>query len=757
MAITIKSNVSGAAWPTSGTPTNTNTGGAVPNGLLIDGGTADAAISQTGAFGAWSTATVRDTQPSQVTSTSYVELSSTGTCFQTVLQASVTDADFDTGVMMDYWIQFKLQSTYAEGDGTNGNGTPPQNLIQEIAEVQDQTSGDGGTADNLFALRINGRNIKGYAPGVLLLCVAQNVSGANLNSSDMPTGGSSSYPAAHLAVDRWYQLKFWMKRSTGAAANDGKLRIWINDVMIFASDVVDAWWAAGTPQRWRFLQALSGWGGWTGVRVRYAAPIRTRVMTEADIEAPVQTLWDTNTSQNYSLRRNWSAMHTGYGTPWTITGALSANVPARGTKYSTGGVYPGRAYLPIALTAGNGVNLAAPAYWSGVAATDPRDSVSGLTHVVFNDFMPAAGSAITGYVYMSDDTTPIVSVQVDATAGTFSVNGDTIYSGLSDSIRWKVWVTIGGGKCTVGLQNQTSTAYSSSSMRCADYAYQGGFTDGSAIGITKIIAVGASPETVHVSGISGYARLDIPLADSYVTADAGSTPALQCEGQRIGQNFNQHSDGTVPGGYDPVPYTGGITGINFAINGALSGEKLSKFYSTVVPHIGSIRGVRWFIFGADVNDIPGSGTITSMALAWAAAETIAETKVNFINWALSRGHKVFITDGWNLRDAGVVFNGAANMYRRKVPGMVHDILKTRIAQLNNVRGNLFYTPTQWAIDGNADSISTDGVHPTAGFDTNIARAMHEAYANVSTVPGWNTDGSIEPTTAEAFSRSDRNG
>jgi len=728
MAITVLKNETGSAWPTSGTPTNAN------SGLLIDGGTADNAISQAGTFNAWSTASRRDTQPANVTSASFVELSSTGTCFQTILQASVTDADFMTGVMMDYWVQFKLQSAYSES-----TPTPPNNTIEEIWEVLD--AGTGGSADNLFALRINSRNIKGFAPGLYLSCVAQSVTSANLNPSGIPTGGSSSYPASHLRLDEWYNVKVWMKAASTTSANDGKLRIWFNDVMVFATDVGDTLWAASSPQRWRFLQALTGFGGVTGLRVRYAAPIRVRVMTEADIEAPDQSYWQANTDLNYSIRRHWSAKHTGYGTPWTISGALAASVPARGTNYSSGGVQPGSSYLAIPVTAGNGVNLDTPDVWDG-STCDPRDSSTGLTHVVFQDIMPAAASSITGRVFTANNTDEIINWQIDASGGTFSVNGVEVYTGLSDNIRWKVIVTIGGGRCTVTLQDQTSTSFSSTSMRSADYAYQSGYIDGDPIGKARILPVGSSSETVHVGSVSVYARLDAMMVDSYCSANAGSTPAYQCLGQRIGQNFNQHADATVPGGYDPIPYTGGLAGIDFAICAALSGAKLSEFITNVVPQISAIRGVRWFLFGGVVNDIPASGSITTMANAWDAAYTIADREVSFIRWATARGHKVYITDGWNLADSGSTFNGAANLYRRKIPGMVATIIKAAIADGRFPNGLVSYIPTDWAVDGNATSIDSDGVHPASGYDSYQVRAFHDAYANVPSLPGFNADGSV---------------
>lgn len=734
MAITVKSNVTGAAWPTSGTPTNANTGGAVPNGLLIDGGTADAPIGQAGSFGAWNPLVLRDRKPAQVTAASFVELSGTGTAFQAVLEASVTDADFTTGVMMDYWIQFKLESAYDEA-----TPTPAHLTIQELVEVLD--AGTGGSNDNLFTLRINSRNVKGYAPGVLLSCAGQNSSAASFNSGDVPTGGSNTFPQAHLALDRWYRVKFWMKRASNGTANDGKLRVFVNDVLLFASDTLDSFWNASSPQRWRFLQGFSGWGGWTGVRLRYTAPIRVRVMDEADIEAPDQTLWDINTTLGFSLVRNWSALWTGPGSPWTVTGALAASVPKIGTKYSTGGVYPGSSYLPIPLTAGNGVTLTSPAYWAGDASTDPRGP-NGLTHIVFNDIMAATASAITGRVFRADNTTEIVNFQVDAANATFSVNGNVVYSGIPDSVRWKVWITIGGGRCTVGLQNQTMTApFSTTYMRCADYAYQGGYVDGLPIGTSSITPQGSSTETVQVAGISGYRKLDACLVDSYMSADAGSVPAFQCAGQRIGQNFNQHSDGTVPGGYDPIPQAGGIVGINFAICAALSGGKLSNFVSEVLPQIGAMRGVRWFLFGGDVNDIPASGSVPSMAAAWSVAEALVETKISFVQWAVARGHEVYITDGWNLRDSGSTFNGAANGYRRKIPGIVRDIMSVRIREISG-SGLVTYLPTGWAVDGNAVSIDTDGVHQPNGYDTEAARAAHDAYANVRTVPGWNSDSTV---------------
>ena len=742
MAITVKTNVTGGSWPSSGTPTNANTG------LLIDVGTADSTIGQAGTFGAWSSSTRRDTQPQQVTSASYVELSSTGTCFQTILQASVTNADFDTGVMMDYWIQFKLQSAYDEA-----TPTPAHNTVEELCEVLD--AGAGGTADNLFFFRVNSRNVKGFAPGLYLTVGGQTVAASTWNASAARNGGGTSIPTGSLKLDEWYQLKFWMKRSTATGANDGKVRIWINDVMVAANDAADAYWDAASPQRWRFLQGLMGWGGITGLRVRYAGPIRTRVMTEADIEAPDQTLWKANTDLNYSLRRHWSVRHTGYGTPWTLSGALASSVPARGTNYSSGGVQPGNSYLAIPLTAGNSVNLDTPSIWDGTSTYDVRGA-DGLTHIVFQDIMAAASSAINGYVYKSDNTTEIINFQVDTANGIFGVNGATVYSGLSDNIRWKVIVTIGGGRCTVTLQDQTSTSFAATTLRSADYAYQNGYLDGVAIGKARMTCTGGAIETVHVGAISVYARLDAAMVDSYCSADAGSTPAYQCLGQRIGQNFNQHDDSTVPGGYDPVPYAGGLSGIDFGINAALSGAKLSTFYSTVVPQISAIRGVVWHIFGADVNDIPASGTITSMALAWTAANTIAAQKVSFIRWAVARGHKVHVTDGWNLADSGATFNGAANSYRRKIPGMVASIVKSAIAAMGVPSGNVFYHPTMAYVDGNASSIDTDGVHPASGYDSYMARSYHDSYVNVDGLPGFGTDSSVTRSrTKTAISMTDQ--
>jgi len=730
MAITVLKNETGAAWPTSGTPTNAN------SGLLIDAGTTDGGTPQAGTFNAWSTATRRDTKPDNVTSASFVELSSTGFCFQSILQASVTDGNFASGVMMDYWIQFKLQSAYDEA-----TPTPPSNTIEEIVEVGDFDTGggSGGTSNYLFYLRANTRNTNGFAPGIWLSAGGQ--SSATFNGSLSQGGAATTIPCWPLKYDEWYHLKFWMKTSTDASSNDGKVKIWINDVLLFSSTNADAWWSSTTKNRWRFLQALLGFGGITGVRMRYAGPVRVRVVPEADLEAPDQSYWQANTDLDYSLRRHWSAKHTGYGSPWTISGALSASVPAVGTNYSAGGVQPGGSYLAIPVTAGNGVNLDTPDVWDG-STCDPRDSSTGLCHVVFHDIMAATGAAVTGRVYAENNTDEIVNWQIDASAGEFFVNGASVYTSLTDSTRWKVIVTIGGGRCTVTLQDQTDDSFTTTSMRSADYDYQSGYTDGSAIGKCRMTPVGASSETVHIGSVSVYARLDAMMVDSYCSADAGSNPAYQCIGQRIGQNFNQHADATVPGGYDPVPYTGGFTGIDFAINAALSGAKLSEFIANVVPQISAIRGVRWFLMGGVVNDIPASGAITNMANAWAAASTIAAREVTFIRWATARGHRVYVTDGWNLADSGSTFNGAANSYRRKIPGMVATMVKAAIADGRFPNGLVSYIPTDWAVDGNATSIDSDGVHPASGYDTKQARAFHDGYANVGGLPGWNADGSV---------------
>jgi hypothetical protein len=743
MAITVKLNQTGAGWATSGTPTNATLG------LLVDVGTTDGGTPQAGTFTPWSTATRRDTQPSGVTSASFVELSSTGFCNQTILQDSVTDSDFATGVMMDYWMQFKLHSAYDEA-----TPTPPNNTIEELWEVTD--GGAGGTGGALFYLRANSRNVVGFAPGVYLTVAGQTLAAADWNAASLRAGAGTTIPTGNLKLDEWYRVKVWMKRSATTSSNDGKLRVWINDVMIVSTDVADAFWAASpTQQRYTFLRMFNGWGGITGIRLRYAGPVRVRVMDEADIEAPDQSHWEANTELDYSLRRHWSAKYTGYGTPWTISGALAASVPARGTNYSSSGVQPGGSYLAIPVTAGNGVNLDTPNIWDG-STCDPRDSESGLTHVVFQDIMAAAGAAITGTVYTSNNTDTIVTWQVDATAGKFYVNGAEVYTGLSDSIRWKVICTIGGGRCTVTLQDQTSNSFSATSCRSADYAYQNGYTDGAAIGKARIVPVGASSETIHVGAVSVYARLDAPLVNSYWSADAGSTPAYQCLGQRYGQNLNQHDDSTVPGGYDPVPYAGGITGIDMGLNMALSGAKLSEFVTHVMPTISAIRGVRWFLIGDDVNDIPASGAITNMANAWDAANTIVDRKETVISWAIARGHQVYVGDSLNLANAST-FAGAANSYRRKIPGMVAQLLLARLSRLSNTQGKVFYVPTQWAVDGNDTSIAPGDIHPANGYDTKVIRAAHDSSVNITDMPGWSTDGSVDSTSSSSNSRSDRHG
>ncbi len=738
MTITTINSVDGSSWLTSGAVSTDNLG------LTISGG--DGFVAGTGTFTAWDSSDVKTAKPHWSNSASYVIWSNSFAAkgafeFCSYASATASLALNGSGVETTMGVQFRLTS-FAE------DSTPAHISTRYLTSVTDF----GGTGDLPFQISLRFYNVGGFKPGILFGFYGQ--SSASATFADVPGGGNLYRPMAHMELDRWYQVRQRYQPPSGVDAKDGQYYLWINDVLVLKSTNIDGdfnnFGYSGS-----FLAALYQFGAsLTGVSLCTCGPIAVKTVPNADMYATgITRPWTRNTTAGKDLRRRWHTYFVGAGTPWTTSGGLSLPASKTGTRYSVGGTYCGKSYCPVSATSGNSITFTTPNIWDGNAGDTPFDATSGLCHISFDDIMVGTQSNAYGVIYASDNSTPLVTWTIDASAATFSVNGSTVYSSLPDSTHWQVVVTIGGGVATVYLHDQTTASKTATMLRCAEYACS--YVDGAAVGKTAVQFTGGATEDIHMGGVSAYSQLTILVGDSYVSANAGSTPAFQCTGQRLGMYWNCGQDGTFADSYEPVPYAGGIAGLCIGLNEARSGSKLSETISYILPQITAARGVRWLMMCFDVNDIPASGSVTTMAAAWAAAEVIAERKITFVQWAIARGHKIIMTDSFNLRDAGAVFNGTSHYFRRKVPGMVSRILDVRTRQISSTRGKLLFLPSAVMLDGNEDMISTDGVHPNvngvgqAMGERQAVRAIHDTYASLSSLPGFNPDNTVQRSSGKS--------
>ncbi len=726
MAITTIKSVDGSAWLTSGSVSSANLG------LTISAG--DGYANGAGAFNAWDSSDPKTTKPHWSDSASYVVWSSSfasAGCFEFCSYASASSylATGGNGVEIAFGLQLRL-SSFTEST------TPANDSLRQLSRILDF----GGSGQYIFSVQINTRNVEGFAPGWYIGWDSTfTVNNPTAVIADVQGGGNTSYPNCHLAFDRWYHVRQRYVPPTASDSRDGQYYLWINDVLVMKSLNIDGDLATAS-RVGAWLAALYSWGSsLTGVEICTCGPVWAKTYPSSDhTSTNVMTRpWTINTTQSFDLRRNYHAYFSGTGSHWTTSGAIS--VPATGTRISTSGVYPGVAYFPLTGTAGQGATLDTPSIWGGNSADTPFGA-DGVTHITWNGLMAGAASFITGTLYAADNTTELFNFQVDAANNLFYVNGVSTGYTVKDSHWYRVTAQLTSGSVSFVVNEVTNDTIESgiafsTSTTCA-------YTEGSAIGKARIVATEGSTEQMRVMGITVAARNTVCVGDSYSSANANSaSPEYHCTAQRMGLYWNASADGTIPAGYDPVAYAGGISGLNIATNFARSGSKLSEFMTHIKPALASMRPSRLLVMAYDVNDIPAS--VLTNAAAWTEAETIAQRKVDFCRWAAGAGHTVIITDGFNLRDAGSLFNGTSNYWRRKIPLMVQAILPQMIREAGFPRGRVTYLPSHAFVDGNADSISTDGVHGTTTYERQAVRAIHDAKAATGSLPGFNTDGSIE--------------
>lgn len=726
MAITTIKSVDGSAWLTSGSVSSANLG------LTISAG--DGYANGAGTFNAWDSSDPKTTKPHWSDSASYVVWSSSfasAGCFEFCSYASASSylATGGNGVEIAFGLQLRL-SSFTEST------TPANNSLRQLSRILDF----GGSGQYIFSVQINTRNVEGFAPGWYIGWDSTfTVNNPTAVIADVQGGGNTSYPNCHLAFDRWYHVRQRYVPPTASDSRDGQYYLWINDVLVMKSLNIDGDLATAS-RVGAWLAALYSWGSsLTGVEICTCGPVWAKTYPSSDhASTNVMTRpWTVNTTYNRDVRRNYHAYFSGTGSHWTTSGALSA--PSVGTRLSTSGVYPGMAYLQVSATAGNGINFDTPDLWGGNSADTPFGS-TGYTHISFNGVTPGASSAATGYLFAADNTTELVNWTVDTAQGKFFVNGVERYSGIVDSHWYQVVLSLTGGSCSVILTDRSNDTLTTAIAR--SYTVSSPYVGGAALGKARITFSGGASENVRTLGITVSSVNTCCVGDSYSSSNANSaSPEYHCTAQRHGLYWNASHDGTVPGGYDVVSYGGGISGLNILTNFARSGSKLSEFLTNVKPYLEEVRDAKWLMMAYDVNDIPAS--VLTMAAAYSAAETMAERKITFIQWALGKGHKVVITDGYNLADAGSTFNGTSNYFRRKIPGLVSRILKQRIREIQNVRGRLFALFIADLTDGGETVISSDGIHPDSTYDRKARRRMDDCYLNDGTLPGYNTDGSVQ--------------
>lgn len=734
MTIEIIKEVTGAAWSTSGSVTSGNLG------LTISGGDGYATGSNTGTYYPWDSGNERDTAPHWATSASFVELSGTGAAFEFCSLSQVSTLQRETGVELVFGIQFKLQSAFVAGT------TPPNNTLSQLGVLY-----DNGTSNYPWRIDFSTRNVAGFRPGIYFGFAGQ--SSATATVADVQGGGGSARPMSHAQLDTWYPGRIRYKQGT-ASGNNSVLQFWLGDVMIMQSTNIDG--DLGSASYYgAFLAFLRELDSITGLRVRFCGPIRVQVVPDADVYHTQDSRpWTINTTQGRALRRRWSARFTGAGSPITVSG--TATVPAIGTRYSSGGTFPGRSYLPVSGTVGQTFTLTFPALWGGNAADTPFGE-DGITTISFDDLMPGTSSSLIARIYAADNTTVLCKCELVASGGTvtFKVNDVTKKTGLADEESYQVLIQIGLGEATVILKNMSEDTKNANLMESWSVACD--YDDGDPLGTPTVVGSFTGTDTVRVAGLCAVADLWWMIGDSYLGADAGSTPPYQCLGQRMGLYWNTAWDATLPGGYDTSLQAedSELTGLEFVLWTSLSGSKLSEELQYVMPQNTAIRFARIVCFGFDVNDIPAASSIGSRTLAEQAAYGIAERKVDLAEWVRDNGHKLWIGDGFNLRNTGSdpmvhLFSdsvNANNTYRRPIPGMVASLVPTMLRKVPGIDGIVTHIPTASRIEASVTTIGSDSVHPDATFDPLSVRFFREGQGANSVWSAYadtvlNDDGSL---------------
>lgn len=727
-------------WPTSG-----NSSYAV-SGLYYTTAEGTGACNMTtasdrGTFYAWGAQGDGDSQPAWATGPSYIEIPAStvaangGSELLELMKqtdiSSLTGAQMEAGIDVTFGIQFAVSGTYAAG-------TVPQNNNTAIPfSIGDNTA-------QSYSMRLQSRNVAGFRPGIML-----THNGAYTGTHNMAScvnGSLSTDPMVFLSYNKWYLYRVRWERSTSGVANDGSVRVWINGQMVYWLSGADAYYN----NILNLCNVISIGGGYTtaitGCKIRYCPPIKVRSVPDADCVPEWD--WTGNTTDDRDLRRWYPANYcdvsgsspVSCGAPWTMTGG--ATLVTLGTTYASGGVNPGRSRFVIAGTAGNGFTLTSPSIWSAGGSTDSPKGADGWVHYSFTDlYCPSSGGNIVCTIKDGAGNT-IHYFTIDVDAATFAVDGVTKQSSLAATTRWQVIVSLYPGQTIFWLHDLTATTKSATTIR--KYSVTNTWA-GTSLGTTTIAGTYTGSVSMNVGSLGVFARLRFIECDSYVSANVNSlSPALQCAANNLGKFWNQGCDATVPNGWEPCPTTGGISGVEIALNLARSGYKLSEsetYFWSVLSGACPVHGV---LIGGVVNDVTVGNTTASAV--WSDADTLADRIVRFASLCVNTGGTAIIADTLNLTSG--TQTGAWSTMAMRAPNMVATVLPYKLMAEGYPRGKVIYANCAGMLEQNTDYQSSDGVHPATSTQSTLAVNIHHAAKAAQSWDGFNSDGSVRGTSPE---------
>jgi hypothetical protein len=722
-------------WPTTGNPSLAATGlyytTAEGTGGVINLTTA----SDRGTHYAWGAQGDGDSKPDWATGPGYIELPAAATnqrvmfLNETDLNA-ITSGQWTDGFDVTIGIQFAVSGTY-------NPGTVPQNNNTAISIMQPAT--DSATHAQV---RVQSRNVEGFQPGV------EFTFGAYTGTYTITGGSSSSDPMVHIPYNQWVQLRVHWMRATDATSNNGTIRVWLGDQMICHHTGADAWFVAAVNMG-RLAGLLSGYStAITGCKIRYCPPIKVRVVPEADLVP--EGSWSENTRQGRDLRRFYSCLVAGPGSHWSFSG--TATTPTTGTNYSVSGVNPLRRRFVIPGTASQTFLMEYNGFvWTGDAADSPVGP-DGRVWYRFTDLYTANNCDFDITIDGNASPTALHTISLNASTDDLVVDGVQLASSLATSRRYELLVGIGTANTAVILNDVTETSKNATMLGSwVVTTFSGtGRWDGTQLGSFSVSGTYAGSVSAEVGPVGIYAKLRVVECDSFVSAAAnGASPVLATTANHMGIYLVNAEDRIVAGGYDPIPQTGGKSGMAVALLLGRSGGRLSESETHFWPEMTGYQ-IHGLLVSGVINDV--SAASDTFDEADDNAEAIANRIVDWCDWCVDSGGTATVFEGINAASGSAT--GSYTNLAMSVPGVVWSKLPNKLRAQGYASGKVFHAPAFGYIIGNPTS--ADGIHPLAAASRNAMLSNHRALQDAKGSPGNNADGSVG-FTSSGGSRSDRHG
>lgn len=689
-----------------------------------------------GTYYAWNTQG-DDAQPEWATSPGYIELPVGATsAFVQFVSATVLTAltsGQQDGLEVTFGLGLALGASFVAGSVPAAEYAGITTRIMCSEDV-------GGAGTTGFIVGWSTRNAQGFHPswGVDLVGLTPGTE----NRSGVVAGNGTTHPYNILPYGKFAKIRLHWDRATNGTANDGVVRVFVNDVLIQTMTGADLWVTTQS-----YLSRLCGIGSQYsaaigGTKIRYCGPVMVRSVPVADLQADLSPPWSIQQTRGHDLQRWYAGMFANnasagtYGAPWSISG--TATLPVVGTNYSSGGVYPGRSRFVIAgIAAQTFLLMLEKDVWDGTSGSDPRGT-DGRVWLSFTDLYHGNNSDIT--VVVPDLSGTIHTIQLKASTNTLVVDGVTLATGLDTSTRFQLMLGMNAGSTCVILYDVTSTNFHAESLRVYNVA-----NTWTAAGLGKVSIAGtfAGSTSAEVGGLGVYRRLLALYVDSFVSeSPPAPTPKLHGFGSNSGAVLPCAQDITVPECYDPVPYSGGgFSGMSIALMFARSGNRLSQFNTYMKTEAEKIPGFHGLLFAGVVNDVTQNHA--TLAAAVSNAATIETRMLDWMEMHASSGGTTIVVDPPNV-EAGSM-TGSWTTYSMQVPGMVADRLAKSIPeqQFADTVTHCRIRPLYHTADS---IISGDGIHGSGSTAWGVQRMvylMHLAKAIQVAQSGTNADGTVK--------------